>query len=79
MKCNQYFTFQMLGHSVPYSLLFDVVCVGSSVIIILFYKTVIKQVHKHSRDITLLIDFNIMDYSSLFQYFLSMCYVHYSS
>ena len=37
---------------------------------------------KHSRDITLLIVlrwFNIMNYSNLFQYFLSMCYGPYSS
>ena len=36
----------------------------------------------HSRDITLffvLQRFNIMDYSSLFQYFLLMCYGPYSS
>ena len=36
----------------------------------------------HSRDVTLfivLLWFNIMDYSSLFQYFLSMCYCPYSS
>ena len=35
----------------------------------------------HSEDITLLIGlllFNIMDYSNLFQYFLSMCYGPYS-
>ena len=45
MKRNGYFTFHMIIDSwAIYS--FDAVCVGSPVIIILFYNKVNKQVHK---------------------------------
>ena len=50
MKCNGYFTFQMIIDTCSRGsqfLSFDAVCVGSPVIIIFILQKVNKQVHKN--------------------------------
>ena len=48
MKCNGYFTFQMIiDIAGACGAISDAVCVGSPVIIIIYKKKVYKQVHKN--------------------------------